>query len=285
MPREVRDRALALLRGEFEPPPLRDATTVVLLPDTGALTTYLMRRALTMAFAPGMWVFPGGRVDSADAELDVAGEVSATRLTAPSHQAATALVVSAVREVFEETSVLLAVDDHGRTPEEDSGWESDRAAVATGEQSFEEVLVRRQLHVDADALRLWTHWVTPEMESRRYDVRFFIARVPPGQRCREVSGEADIAEWSSPGAALAAYARGDMPMLPPTVATLADLAPLPDTATVWAAARDREVRPLMPKPRLLPDGTVTWDVIDVQDGSVVVAMASEPAGSEVEGAR
>lgn len=73
-------------------------------------------------------------------------------------------------------------------------------------------------------------------------------------------------------------------MLPPTVATLADLAALPDVASVLAAADDREVRPLMPRPRLTPEGGVAWDVIDVRDGSVVVRLPSEPAGSEVAGA-
>ena len=286
MPPEVSRRARALLTGEWEPPPVRDASTVVLLRDGSGLETYLMRRAATMAFAAGMYVFPGGRIDEADCDIDLtwAGEpLDAGRMTAGQRQAR-GLIVGAVREVFEETGVLLAVDDSGRFPTEDAAWEEDRTAVAESSPALAEVLGRRGLRIDPGALPLWTHWVTPEVESKRYDVRFFVAAVPPGQHARDVSGEADQVLWTSPGAALGDYSRGHLPMLPPTVATLADLAALPDVATVLASASAREVRPLMPRPRLEDDGAIAWDVIDVRDGSVVVRLPAEPAGSEVAGA-
>lgn len=291
MPPEVSRRARALLAGEWEPPPVRDASTVVLLRDASGLEstgleTYLMRRAATMAFAAGMYVFPGGRIDEADCDIDLtwAGEpLDAGRMTAGERQAR-GLIVGAVREVFEETGVLLAVDDSGRFPAEDAAWEEDRTAVAESSPALAEVLGRRGLRIDPGALPLWTHWVTPEVESKRYDVRFFVAAVPPGQHARDVSGEADQVLWTSPGAALGDYSRGHLPMLPPTVATLADLAALPDVATVLASASAREVRPLMPRPRLEDDGAIAWDVIDVRDGSVIVRLPAEPAGSEVAGA-
>jgi len=288
MPPEVSRRAQALLAGEWQPPPVRDASTVVLLRDgeAGQLETFLMRRASTMAFAAGMHVFPGGRIDPEDRDIDVAWATHAldhARMTADEGQAR-GLVVGAVREVFEETGVLLAVDSDGRTPVEDDAWEDDRRRVAESSRALADVLARRRLRFDPGLLPLWTHWVTPEIESKRYDVRFFVAAVPPGQRVRDVSGEADAVLWTSPAAALADYARGDLAMLPPTVATLADLAGMPHAAAVVAAAEGRDVRPLMPRPRLNDDGSIAWEVIDVRDGSVVVSLPSEPAGSEVEGA-
>jgi 8-oxo-dGTP pyrophosphatase MutT (NUDIX family) len=258
----------------------------VLLRDADVLETYLMRRAATMAFAAGMYVFPGGRIDDSDADMDLPWTglpVDPRRMTASDRQAR-GLIVGAVREVFEETGVLLAVDDSGRVPEEDDGWEDDRAAVTESSPALAQVLARRRLRIDPGLLPLWTHWVTPEVESKRYDVRFFVAAVPPGQRARDVSGEADQVVWTSPSVALGDYARGRLPMLPPTVATLADLAALPDVASVIASAADRDVRPLMPRPRFDDDGAIAWDVIDVRDGSVVVRLPAEPAGSEVAGA-
>ena len=286
MPPEVSRRAHAFLAGEWQVPPVRDASTVVLLRDASVLETFLMRRAATMAFAAGMYVFPGGRVDDVDCDLDVrwTGTLpEADRMTA-TEGAARGLIVGAVREVFEETGVLLAVDDAGRVPAEDDHWEADRSLVAESSDALAEVLARRGLRLDPGLLPLWTHWITPEIESKRYDVRFFVAAVPSGQRVRDVSGEADLVRWISPPAALADYARGVLPMLPPTVATLADLAPMPDVGSVLAAAAEREVRPLMPRPRLAEDGAVAWDVIDVRDGAVVISLPSEPAGSEVAGA-
>jgi 8-oxo-dGTP pyrophosphatase MutT (NUDIX family) len=286
MPPQVSARARALLAGEWQAPPVRDASTVVLLRDVDGLETYLMRRAATMAFAAGMYVFPGGRIDDSDGELDLAwtGQpLDAARMTASERQAR-GLVVGAVREVFEETGVLLAVDADGRTPVEDGAWEDDRAAVAESSPALAEVLARRGLRLDPGLLPLWTHWITPEVESKRYDVRFFVAAVPPGQHARDVSGEADQVLWVTPGTALRDYSRGQLPMLPPTVATLADLVGLPDVATVLATAGERSVRPLMPRPRLDDDGGIAWDVVDMRDESVVVRLPAEPAGSEVAGA-
>jgi 8-oxo-dGTP pyrophosphatase MutT (NUDIX family) len=218
MPPEVSRRARALLAGEWQPPAVRDASTVVLLRDSDSLETFLMRRAATMAFAAGMYVFPGGRIDEADFDIDVpwaGAPVDAVRMTATQRQAQ-GLIVGAVREVFEETGVLLAVDGAGRTPVEDDAWEDDRSAVAESSPALAEVLARRRLRIDPALLPLWTHWVTPEVESKRYDVRFFVASVPVGQQARDVSGEADHLPWVSPGSAQQNYCLGELPRLPRT---------------------------------------------------------------------
>ena len=286
MPREVSERAHALTRGEWQPPPLRDATTVVML-RSGAdgLETFLMRRVSTMAFAAGMHVFPGGRIDDADLAARVSWtgpSIEADRMTA-SPELARGLVVCAVRELFEETGVLLAVDDEGRLPAEDARWESDRLSVHESSAALPDVLERRGLALDPSLLPLWSHWVTPEIEAKRYDVRFFVAAIPSGQRVRDVSGEADHVRWVRPADALAAYGRGELPMLPPTAATVADLVPLPDVASVLAAAPAREVLPLMPQPRLADDGEIVWELIDARNGRVVLPLSGEPAGSEEHG--
>lgn len=286
MPPEVSRRAHALLAGEWQPPAARDASTVVLLRDGPGLETYLMRRASTMAFAAGMYVFPGGRIDDVDSEIEfpwTAEEIDGSRMSATTAQAR-GLIVGAVREVFEETGVLLAVDATGQPPLEDADWEADRVAVSESSAALADVLQRRGLRLDPSLLPLWTHWVTPEIESKRYDVRFFVAYVPQGQQARDVSGEADDVRWIAPSIALRDYARGDLPMLPPTVATLADLAGLADARSVIAQAPGRDVRPLMPRPRLGDDGALVWEVIDARDGSVLISLPTEPAGSEVAGA-
>lgn len=286
MPAHVSERVHALLAGEWEPPALRDATTVVLLRDHDALETFLMRRVSTMAFAAGMYVFPGGRIDDADLipSYEWTGEViDAARMTADA-DLARGLIVCAVRELFEETGILLAVDELGRVPREDEGWEDDRAAVHASSAALADVLSRRGLAIDPGLLPLWTHWVTPEIESRRYDVRFFVATVPEGQRVRDVSGEADDVRWERPVAAMEAYAEGRLPMLPPTAATIADLTHFDDATSVLATAASRDVRPLMPRARLDDSGAIAWEIIDVRDGSVILPLDSEPAGSEVHGA-
>lgn len=301
LPAHVRDRAMSLARrdGDWVAPEARDAATVVLLRDmdapTGpAMSTLLMRRVATMSFAAGMYVFPGGGMDPEDLSLDLpwaeddAPVSDAVPLAAPARMSAApevarGLVACAVREVFEETGILLAANGDGRTPVPDDMWERDRRAVAASPGAFPEVLARRGLFLNARLLPLWTHWVTPEFESRRFDVRFFVAAVPPGQQVIQVSGEADDAQWLTPDDALGRYSRGDLPMLPPTVATLGEILPFDDVEAVLAAAPLREVRPLMPHPRLGPGEALEWDLLDLRTGDVVLALAGDPAGSEVEG--
>jgi len=287
LPEEMtrRARALALGDSSWIPPIPRPASTVVLLQSDGtAVSTYLMRRAPSMAFAAGMFVFPGGRIDDADIEARIpfVGEpILPERFTADA-DLARGIVVGAVREVFEETGVLLAVDEAGRTPVVDDAWDADRDAVNSSSAEFPDVLARRGLAIDPDLLPLWSHWITPEVEERRYDVRFFVAAVPEGQPVRDVSGEADHCVWVNPAQALADYGEGRMAMLPPTVSTLTDLVDLSDLSDLAARARARTVLPLMPRTRMNGEEMV-WEVVNARDGSVVWPMSGPPAGSESRG--
>ncbi|SDR72968.1 NUDIX domain-containing protein [Friedmanniella luteola] len=106
----------------------------------------------------------------------------------------------------------------------------------------------------AAALRRWAHWVTPEVEPRRYDTVFYVAALPAGAEASDVSGETSHAEWRTPASALAAAARGELALMPPTASVLLELAELPDLAAVAAAARDRVVEPVLPGLRRDGDG-------------------------------
>jgi 8-oxo-dGTP pyrophosphatase MutT (NUDIX family) len=232
----------------------RDASTVVLLRDApaGGTEAYLLRRKATMTFAPSMHVFPGGGVDPADAETDVGWTGPPLEEIAHALRAepplARALVCAAVRETFEETGVLLAGPD-GDAVADVSGpeWDEERRALEAHETSLAAVLARRGLAVRADLVLPWARWITPVVEPRRYDTRFFVAALPPGQQPRGTTGEADRMVWMSPADALAAHEDGQLLMLPPTAFTLSELAAHPDVAGVLAAARDREISPVMPR--------------------------------------
>jgi 8-oxo-dGTP pyrophosphatase MutT (NUDIX family) len=221
--------------------PVRDAATVVLLRDgSDGLEVWLLTRVTQMAFAGGMVVFPGGRVDPADADLPfVQGgeERTATRLGCPPDEAR-ALLGAAVRETFEETGVLLSV------PTADlSGARTD---VEAGRVSFGDLLRANQLSADADALHLWGRWVTPPGEVRRYDTRFFVAGLPDGADAQDVTTESSSAGWFGVGDALERAQRGEIGMLPPTMMTLASLAALSAVADVIGAADQRVLDAVTP---------------------------------------
>lgn len=261
----------AVNQGSPAPPPARPAATVVLLRDaSGGPEAYLLRRVAGMAFAGGMTVFPGGSVDAADlaGEAPWAGPLPEawTGRLAAEKSLVRALVCAAVRETFEESGVLLAGPAAGQVVADVSGpeWEAERHSLEGGWRSLSQLLVRRGLLVCADLLRPWAHWITPESEPRRYDTRFFVAALPVGQATREVGGEADQVSWLRPADAIAAHRHGELPMLPPTWVTLAELAPYDSVAAVLAAADKRNIKPILP--RIFADGGRTRVVLPGEEG-------------------
>jgi 8-oxo-dGTP pyrophosphatase MutT (NUDIX family) len=255
LPREVAEHARALASGRAQPAQPRNASTVVLLRDgREGLEAYLLRRQKTMAFAAGMHVFPGGSVDPRDESLPDAAWVGprpqewASILTADD-RLAKALVCAAVRETYEESGVLLAGSDADTVVADTTAddWESDRLALLDRSLSLATMLEQRRLVLRADLLRPWAHWITPELEPKRFDTRFFVAALPEGQRTRDVGGEADTVVWMRPGDALTAFNNGEIAMLPPTAFTLGELSAYPDVSAVLVAGDARDVRPVLPK--------------------------------------
>ena len=257
LPASLVQRARAFLAEPGEVAVPRHSATVVLLRDAAdGPEVYLLRRAGTMAFAAGMHVFPGGSVDPRDGEQDTgwAGPSPvewAARLGCD-ESLARALVCAAVRETFEESGVLLAGPSEHEVVADTTGadWERDRSALMDRSLSMAGMLTARGLVVRSDLMRAWAHWITPEFEPRRFDTRFFVAALPAGQLARDVSGEADHADWLPVRDAVVAHEAGRMAMLPPTIEALRDVAHHPDVGSVLASPR--ELRPLLP--RLVDDG-------------------------------
>ncbi|MFJ4629102.1 NUDIX hydrolase [Streptomyces sp. NPDC088847] len=256
-PAEWPERIRALTEGQLTPVVPRRAATVMLLRDTDTgPAVHMLRRRASMAFAGGAYAYPGGGVDPRDDDLHVrwAGPTRAwwaVRLGVD-ETAAQAIVCAAVRETYEEAGVLLA----GRTPDSVVGdttgadWETDRAALVARDLSFAEFLDRRGLVLRSDLLGAWARWITPEFESRRYDTWFFVAVLPEGQRTRNASTEADRTVWITPGEAAESYDKGDLTMMPPTIATLRGLIPYGSAAEALSAAPGRDLTPVLAQARL-----------------------------------
>jgi 8-oxo-dGTP pyrophosphatase MutT (NUDIX family) len=252
LPGGLGDAARAVLSGRQPPAVPRDAATVMLVrPVSAGLEVYMLRRQASMAFAPGAYVFPGGSVDARDADEEVAwtgpdaAEWGSIFSAPPS--LARALVCAAVRETFEESGVLLAGESPASVVADTTSddWEADRRALLDRSVSLGELLTRRGLVLRADLLRPWSRWITPVVEPRRFDTRFFAAALPPGQRTRDVGGEAAEVAWVRPADALAAGRRGEIRLFPPTMVSLAELAASGDIDTVLSGPR--QVAPIIPE--------------------------------------
>ncbi len=252
------EQAREVLSGRKAPVTPRDAASVLLLrpaaadgPGPPGVEVYLLRRARSMAFAAGASAFPGGSVDPRDAEEDLAwagpdAQEWGRVLDAPP-ALARALVCAAVRETFEESGVLLAGPTASTVVADTSGadWEADRQALLDHSLSLAGFLGRRGLVLRSDLLRPWARWITPVVEGRRYDTRFFAAAIPRGQLTRDVGGEAEEVAWWQPDAAIQAARRRELRLMPPTAVCLADVGACGQVDAALQAVRD--LRPVMPQ--------------------------------------
>ena len=215
------------------------ATVIVLRPASETPFEVLMvRRNDQVAFMAGAHVFPGGRVDDTDTAQPVAacdgiGTLGRLADLAPADEAR--YRVAAIRELLEEAGVLLARDARGAMAD-DATAASVRASLPVT-SSFVHHLAERNLRVALDAVMPFAHWVTPEIESRRYDTRFLLARVPAGQQASHDHGETTALDWLTPLEAVARGELGEIVLPPPTWVTLMRLARFAsiDEAWQWAA--------------------------------------------------
>ncbi len=225
-------------------PPVRDAATVLLLRDraVGGYEVFLVRRTNKASFMASAMVFPGGRLDDADGALAercaLTPAEAATRMGMDDGARALGLLVAGVRETFEEAGVLLACRGGAmldlRAPDEAARFQRHRDALNAGETTLAAIVAAEDLRLAVDRLGFFAHWITPEVEPKRYDTRFLATRAPEGQRPLHEGVETTDSAWMSPAEALAEYAARRIELAPPTLRILSEIAQLPDVAAVLA---------------------------------------------------
>lgn len=213
----------------------RPASTVLVVRDgTEGVEVYLQRRPHQMHFAGGLWVYPGGRVDQADGDPQIDQYWSGPRphtwgnLMDVDVQLARGHVVAAYRETLEESGILLAVGGPAATEVTEA-----RRALLAGTRTFVEVVRDLDVQLDTTLLRYWAWWVTPETEPRRYDTRFFLARLPDDAVITPHDDEVVEETWA------ATPTDDDLTMLPPTFYTMRDVVAQPTVAEAMRSATGR----------------------------------------------
>lgn len=249
-----------------EPATPRPAATIVLLRDgAGGLELLLMKRNRSAGFVPGAYVFPGGRVDASDATDEAVARVdglttkaAADRLEIPDGDpSAMAFYLAALREAFEETGLLIGVDPDGEPPHSasaDPAVDAVREALMDDSISFAEALDQVGCRVDGEAIEYIAHWITPRAEPRRYDTRFFAARVPGDAEAIVDPREMSDAIWVRPGEALERCDAGALPMVFPTIKTIEELVPFETVDEALDNFGGRPVRTILPTLVVTPTG-------------------------------
>jgi 8-oxo-dGTP pyrophosphatase MutT (NUDIX family) len=257
------------------------AATVLLLREfEDELEVLMMRRGAGLAFMAGMWVFPGGRVDASDASEAIRARISPDalgawhgRLHTPqgeplAEEAALALHVAACRETFEESGVLLARDRAGAacSAERMARLQEHREIVASNAGAFVGLLEAEDLYLDLAPLVYWSHWITPSLEPKRFDTRFFAIAVPPDQAASADRSELTEHAWVRPARVHDAIERREIRVVPPTLLTLEDLAESHarhgSLAAMLDAERGRATPPVMPRIEVRSDEfrvVMPWD--------------------------
>jgi 8-oxo-dGTP pyrophosphatase MutT (NUDIX family) len=233
--------------------PPRPAASLVMLRDGQAgLEVFLLKRHGLSDVLGGAYVFPGGKLDAMDRELDrtahldLAPEALHQALGEPETDLDTGvgLYVAALREAFEEAGVLLA---------ERAGLELAAQAQALSRQgmAFDEVLAHLGLRLSLRDVVPWSRWITPRMPSvmtKRFDTRFFVTAVPADQVATHDNRETVQSVWLSPRAALEQYWEREIALAPPQIMGLAHLSRHRDVASVLDEARRRLPPLVQPEP-------------------------------------
>lgn len=188
---------------------LRPAASVILCRDAAdGIETFMLRRSERSAFAPNVYVFPGGTVDAEDhgASGDAERWRRAFRMERPPPlDLQRALVAAAQRELREEAGVTVGSGD----------------------------------------LELFSHWVTPESIEPRYDAYFFVCRMPPNQEAVADAGETHDGIWISPADALARGERGTFAIIYPTRRHLERLRAFHSVDALLEFARGKPIRTVL----------------------------------------
>jgi 8-oxo-dGTP pyrophosphatase MutT (NUDIX family) len=230
----------------------RPSSTVILLRDDPAgdepFSVLLLERHGGIAF-PGAHVFPGGMLEPGDLHCDGARLPAAQRWATDGDGPADAAPfwVAGVRELFEEAGILLAADGERMLPGPLAPEVEALRARVLGGEPLVAVLARVGLRPATDALFYFARWITPVANPRRWDTRFLVARVPPGQEPHVDGTETVSGAWCGPRAALAAYEAGRLVLIPPTLRTLDDLTRFASIDAVLADAARRTVRAVTPE--------------------------------------
>jgi len=196
---------------------------------------------------------PGLRIDPKELSKEVGGKLDP--------EDALAHLITAIRENFEEAGVLPGFScdptekewadlKTNRIPSLPRGW-------------LKKFVTSQKTTLDMSGLSRWSHWMTPERMPRRYDTRFFMAIMPDNQSCSPDMNETTHGIWVTPEDGLAGNLDGDIPLSPPTLASLHELLRFPQMNDLKMAMASRKWgAPILP--RLVPSdgGTVIlmpWD--------------------------
>ncbi len=229
---------------------------------------FMVRRHSGNEFLADRYVYPGGKLDADDCTPDAAENVeSMTPEDARERleedidpHRALGLFLAGVRETFEESGLLLArradeseFVDLTSDPNVSARFSDYREKLQTGEISLSEVAERENLVFPMQWLGYFAHWITPFVESKRYDTRFFVCLAPAHQEPLHDERETTDGLWLTPEDALERSRGDDFLLAPPTLRTLQQISEFDTAADALTFARSHVPPTLLPHMEMVGD--------------------------------
>lgn len=228
--------------------PLPSATVLVIRDSRRGVEVLMVERAKSIEFAGGALAFPGGKVTTGDKDPRLLRYLSSKKGL---HRHLLARQAAAVREVFEESGLLLLKDAKTHTmvseaKRADLGrkW---RRTMSDNRAELIDMLTAHRLRLDPQALQPFAHWITPPFVSTRFDTSFFLAKAPAGQKMEHDGWEAVHSQWFTAQEALDAERDGEFRMMFPTRLNLIRLGEAHSVADAMARARRQPIITVMPE--------------------------------------
>ena len=188
----------------------KDASAVILLDQTLEKVLWIQRNP-ALKFLGGWHAFPGGKTEMSDAEIEIENCAD---------EDLEKYIVCAVRELFEETGVLLVRGGEKLTKGQRASLHDD---LVSERFSIKEIFETWGLHIDAEDFFYTGFWTTPEFSPIRFKTRFFIAACPPKQTPFPAMTELVSTEFITPENALNKWANAEVLISPPVLISLKEL--------------------------------------------------------------
>ena len=239
-----------------KPRGLLPASTVLLVRDGDpGLEVFMVQRHHQIDFASGALVFPGGKVDTHDADPVIR---AASPGSAGLDDLELAFRVAAVREAFEECGVLLArprgahaLVDAARLEKLDAAW---RTRLVKNEATMADMVKAEDLDIAVELLVPFAHWITPPIMPKRFDTKFYVAVAPDDHLALHDGEESVNSVWIAPAEAIADGRAKRRTVIFPTMMQLVKLERSRTAAEALAAARADTIVIVTPEVVETPEG-------------------------------
>ena len=235
--------------------PIKPAATVILMREEikGDFEIFMVKRSSRSTFG-SLYVFPGGKLDPEDSENDLYSYCEGMNNEEASKQLGIkdnglSFWIACIRECFEEVGVLLTNPDDSILQDTNKLTKL-RKELNNKEITFKEICVSESLRLRTKNIVPCAHWITPDIETKRFDTRFFLAKVNAKQLASHDGFELTESFWIKPADALAKLKNGEMNMILPTIKNIEKLAEFSSSTEAFnyfEGLGDNAIPPILPK--------------------------------------